>query len=83
MHLQKIQWAPIGEKTQERKRFRFVKKKSVVLACEQIDRENNNEIQFRPGKCADDCDRPRPESVDQHQKDDADNDAGMSDKKTD
>ena len=83
MHLEKIKRAPIGKKTQERKGLGFVQEKSVVLAGEQIDRENEDKIHLRPRERADNSDRSRPESVNQHQKNDADYDAGMGDKETD
>ena len=38
---------------------------------------------FRPAKRPQNTRWPRPESVDQHQENDADNDAGMGDEKTD
>src|SRR5207302_866394 len=67
----------IRQKIQERSCLRFVEQKSVILAGQQIDRECDNEINFRPSKCAQNAGCARAESVDQHQEDDSDNDPRM------
>ena len=60
-----------------------MKKKTVILAGKQIHAERNDEIDFRPGKRAQNADCARTKSVDQHQENDADDDSGMGDKETD
>src|SRR4029077_3330287 len=80
---EEIERPRIRQKIQERSCLRFVEQKSVILVRQQIGRECDGEINFRPSKCAQNAARARAESVDQHQEDDSDNDPRMRDEETD
>src|SRR3982075_4336161 len=60
-----------------------MQEKTVVFARKQIERERDDEIEFCPRERAQNPDGARPKPIDQHQKDDADDDAGMRDKEAD
>src|SRR5204862_5597069 len=80
---EEIERPRIRQKIQERSCLRFVEQKPVVLAGQQIGRECDDEIHFRPGKCAQNAGRARAESVDQNQEEDSDNDTRMRNEETD
>jgi len=81
--LEQVNGPRVGEKTQERCGFRFVKQKPVILAGEEINREGDDEIKFSPQKRADNCDGARPKTVNEHEKNDSDNDSAVRDEETD
>src|SRR5579864_3625212 len=83
MKSQQINWARIGQKAEERGGFGFVQKKTVVFARNAINRERDHKINFGPCKRPKDPNRPRPKSVNEHHKDNPDDDSAMRHKEAD